>query len=143
VEHARRHTTFHARCGTSFLLVVVVVAIVLFAVVFPLLPWLDEGIGSHLSAILIKIPMLLPIAGLAYEFNRWAAGHLGNPFVRMLVSPGFLMQRLTTREPTDPMLEVSLTSLKAALKRCAAGVDNADSDVVVYRDFADICSRLV
>jgi uncharacterized protein YqhQ len=78
---------------------------------------------------------------MAYELNRWAANHLDNPLVRALVSPGFLMQRLTTREPTDEMLEVSLTSLKAALSRHEAG-EPGDS-FAVYRDFAEICSRLV
>jgi uncharacterized protein YqhQ len=141
VDHAREHTTFHARCGTSFLLVVVVAAIVLYAMAIPLIPGLDDRLSSHFLAILIKIPLLLPIAGMAYELNRWAANHLDNPLVRALVSPGFLMQRLTTREPTDEMLEVSLTSLKAALKRHEAD-DNAES-VVVYRDFTEICSRLV
>ena len=83
---------------------------------------------------------MFPIAGLAYEVNRWAADHLDNAVVRALVSPGFLMQRLTTREPTDEMLEVSLTSLRAALNRHEAG-EPGDS-FVVYRDFAEICTRL-
>jgi uncharacterized protein YqhQ len=142
VEHARRHTTFHARCGTSFLLVVVVSAIVLFAVVFPLIPGLGDGVGSHALAIAIKIPLLLPIAGLAYEANRLAANHLDNPLVRLFVSPGFLMQRLTTSEPTDEMLEVALSSLKAALRRHQVGAEDEDP-VAVYRDFAEICARVV
>lgn len=142
VEHARRHTTFHARCGTSFLLVVVVSAIVLFAIVFPLIPGLGNGFGSHALAILMKVPMFLPIAGLAYEANRYAAKHLDNPLVRLFVSPGFLMQRLTTREPSDDMLEIALSSLKAALRRNEAGVDDVDP-VIVYRDFAEICTRVL
>ena len=144
VEHARKYTTFHARCGTSFLLVVVVVAILLFAVVFPLIPWLGEGWTSHFAAVLIKIPLLLPVAGFAYELNRWASKHLNNRWVRALVSPGFLMQRLTTREPTDEMLEVSISSLKAAIARDKVKEEKAEPEnVVVYRDFADVCSRLV
>jgi uncharacterized protein YqhQ len=141
VEHARRHTTFHTRCGTSFLLVVVVAAIFLYAMVIPWLPGLDDRLGSHLVALLVKIPLLFPIGALAYEFNRWAANHLDHALVRLLVSPGFLMQRLTTREPTDDMLEVAIASLRAALER-HAGDDPQDS-VVVYRDFAEICNRLV
>ncbi len=142
VEHARRHSTFHARCGTSFLLVVVVSAIVLFAIVFPLIPGLGDGLGSHVVAVLIKIPMLLPVAGLAYEINRWAANRLSNPLVRLIVTPGFLMQRLTTRAPDDEMLEVALTSLKAALRRHQVGSE-LDDPVNVYQNFAEICTRLV
>lgn len=142
VQHARKHSTFHARCGTSFLLVVVVAAIALFALVIPLIPGLGEGFGSHFAAVLLKIPMLLPIAGLAYEINRWAANHLSHPLVRIIVTPGFLMQRLTTSQPDDEMLEVALTSLKAALRRHAVGSE-LDDPVEVYQDFTEICLRLV
>lgn len=142
VENARKHSTFHARCGTSFLLVVVVAAIALFAIVIPLIPGLGDGFGSHAAAVLLKIPMLLPIAGLAYEINRWAANHLSNPLVRAIVTPGFLMQRLTTSEPDDEMLEVALTSLKAALRRNELGSELEDP-VAVYENFAEICMRLV
>ena len=141
VEHARGHTTFHARCGTSFLLVVVVAAIAMFAIVFPLIPGLGDGYGSHLLAIALKIPMLFPIAALAYEFNRWAANHLGNPLVRVMVTPGFVMQRLTTRQPTDDMLEVALASLKAAMRRHDVG-EELDDPIEIYRDFSEICTRL-
>ncbi len=141
VEHARTHTTFHARCGTSFLLVVVVVAIVVFAMLLPLLGLKNEMLG-HVTAVLIKVPLLLPIAALAYELNRYAAKHLNNPLVRLFVAPGFLMQRLTTREPTDEMLEVALASLVAALKQKATGSVQA-ANVAIYQDFADVTRRVV
>jgi uncharacterized protein YqhQ len=142
VEHARRHTTFHARCGTSFVLVVVVAAILIFALVFPLLPALGEGWSSHLLAILIKVGLLLPVAGLAYEVNRFAADHLHLTLVRWLVTPGFWLQRLTTREPTDDMLEVGLASLRAALKRNELAAESADESLAVYRDYADLAARM-
>ena len=140
VAHARTHTTFHARCGTSFLLVVVLFAVALFVIVFPLLPGLSNNLGGHATAIGIKILLMLPVGGAAYELNRWAASRLQNPLVRALVAPGFLMQRLTTREPNDEMLEVALGSLKAALIRNEAA-ERSDG-VVVYKGYADLQSRL-
>lgn len=142
VAHARTHTTFHARCGTSFLLVVVLASIVVFAVILPLVPGLGDGLGSHLGALAIKIPLLLPIAALAYEVNRYAAEHLQSRVVRALVTPGFWMQRLTTRKPTDDMLEVSIASLKAALHRQAAGAGSAPASIVVYPDFGAVLRAL-
>ena len=141
VSHARAHTTFHARCGTSFLLVVVVASIAVFAIILPLVG-LGEGWSSHALAVLIKVPLLLPIAALAYELNRYAADHLGNPVVRFLVTPGFWLQRLTTREPTDDMLEVSITSLKSALKRQAMGDTESASQISVYKDFSAVLSGM-
>ena len=140
VAHARQHTTFHARCGTSFLLVVVVASIFVFAILLPLVG-LGEGVASHVKAILIKVPLLLPIAALAYEANRFAADHLGNAAVRLLVTPGFWLQRLTTREPEDSMLEVAIASLATALRRNEAGAAGEASRVVVYRGFAEVPSR--
>ena len=144
VAHARRHTTFHARCGTSFLLVVVLLAIVLFSVIFPLLPQLGSGWRTHFITIGLKIPLMLPVAGLAYEFNRWAANHLERPGVRLLVAPGFFMQRLTVSEPTDDMLEVALAALEAALAsgRKASACAQANQGLA-YQKFADVCARQV
>lgn len=143
VDEARVQTTYHARCGTSLLLVVVVLAIVLFAIVFPLIPGLGEGVRSHILTIAIKIPLMLPVAGFAYEFNRWAATRLASPVVRFLVWPGLMLQRLTTREPSDDMLEVALSSLKAALRQHEKALATNSEVVEVYRDFSDVCVRVV
>jgi uncharacterized protein YqhQ len=137
VAHARAHTTFHARCGTSFLLVVVVASIVVFAILLPLVG-LGEGWSSHVTAVAIKIPLLLPIAALAYEANRFAANHLSHPLVRLFVTPGFWLQRLTTREPTDDMLEVSIASLKSALRSYQVGGIGSSSQILVFHDFAAV-----
>ncbi len=142
VAHARRHTTFHARCGTSFLLVVVVAAILVFALVFPLLPGLGDGALGHLAAVGLKVPLLLPVAGLAYEVNRWAATRLERRLVRWLVTPGFWLQRLTTREPDDAMLEVALLSLRAALARRAQEPASSEVVIRVFPDYAATAQAL-
>lgn len=93
----------HPRCGTAFLLTVVVFSILLFALLgpMPLLP--------RLALRVLLIPVL---ASLAYEYLRWSARHFKNPLVRALVAPNLALQRLTTRKPDKKMLEVSIAAFK-------------------------------
>lgn len=98
----------HPRCGTSFLLTVVVFSIVLFSLFGPLTFWWRLG-----SRILL-LPLL---AGIAYEYIRWTANHLENTFVRWLIKPNLMLQRLTTREPGLDMLEVAISAFNTMLER--------------------------
>lgn len=124
VENAKTFTTFHARCGTSFILFVLVLSIFMFAVVFPFIPTVsDITIVNHLAMIVIKIPLMAPLAGFAYEVNRFAARHPDQLWVQLLVGPGRLMQKLTTKEPSDDQLEIALAAMRAALAREASLVD--------------------
>ncbi len=93
----------HPRCGTAFLLTVVVFSILLFALIgpMPLLP--------RLLTRLLLIPVL---ASLAYEYLRWSAAHFNNPIVRLLVAPNLALQDLTTRPPDKKMLEVGIAAFK-------------------------------
>jgi uncharacterized protein YqhQ len=144
VAHAQRHTTFHARCGTSFLLLLVLLAMASFALLFPLLPALGEGWQAHVVAVALKIPLMLPLGGLAYEFNRWASTCMHRPWVRMLTAPGRWLQSLTVVEPTDDMVEVALVALKASLSRSRkAVVVSAPDPRFSYQKFADVCARQV
>ncbi len=118
VEHARGKSTAHPRCGTSLILLVIAVSIVVFAVVLPFVPVVFEhDLAQALFLLAVKLPLLLPIAGIAYEGQRLAAKHPGNALVRALIAPGMLMQRLTTREPGDAELEVALAALRKAVWR--------------------------
>jgi uncharacterized protein YqhQ len=94
----------HPRCGTAFLLTVVVLSILLFALLGPLPLW------QRLLSRLLLIPV---VAGLAYEYIRFTARHLSNPLVRFLVIPNLALQRLTTREPDEHMLEVAIAAFQA------------------------------
>jgi len=118
VENARLFGTLHPRCGTSFLFVVVGVA-VLFHVVF--LPWVprlhDNNWLNQLLLILVKLPMVLPIAGVAYELQRLTARKDCPRMLRWLALPGMWLQRITTQPPTDAQLEVALLAMQRALKR--------------------------
>lgn len=104
VENVSRFPLEHPRCGTSFLLTLVLLSIVIFTLIGPLpLFW-------RLFSRILFIPIL---AGLAYEFIRWTANHLDWPLVRWLIKPNLALQRLTTKEPTPDMLEVSIAAFNA------------------------------
>lgn len=150
LENARRFTTFHARCGTSFVLFVLVLSIFMFAAIFPMIPRVsDVALINHLAMIFIKIPLMVPLSGIAYEINRYAARHPDQWWVQLLVGPGRLMQRLTTREPDDDQLEIAIAAMRAALRResAMANVDPAhvrskDGQVAVFRDFEAVSNAL-
>ncbi|MFZ5448365.1 MAG: DUF1385 domain-containing protein [Thermodesulfobacteriota bacterium] len=118
VAHARRHPTAHARCGTSFILVVLLVSILIFTVFFPLFPALTQrGLVNNIFQVVIKVGLMFPIAALSYEIIRWGGKHPHSPLARILLWPGLATQRLTAREPDDSQLEVALEALKAVLAR--------------------------
>lgn len=155
VEHTRPQSTAHPRCGTSLILLVIAVSVFVFAAALPFLPKVsDNTLVQTLFAFAVKVPLLLPIAGLAYEAQRLAAKHPSNPLVRMLIAPGMLMQRLTTREPGDKELEVALTALRKAVwreKLAAEGSEGADvvplvtasePSVEVYADFGEVAEKV-
>ena len=105
VENVRKHSKHHPRCGTAFLFVVMIISVI----VHCLLP--DLGLWLNILMRLVTLPV---IAGLAYEFNRYAGRH-ENKFVKILRAPGMAMQRFTTREPDDDMIEVAIVALNEAL----------------------------
>jgi len=107
VEAVRVHDKAHVRCGTSFLFVVLVIAIVVFALV---------GRPSLWLMILSRILLIPVIAAFGYEFIHFGAKHARNPFVRAVLIPGLWLQGMTTREPGDDQIEVALVALKTALE---------------------------
>jgi uncharacterized protein YqhQ len=107
-KSVQAHSLIHVRCGTAFLLWVMVVAIVVFAFV---------GSPGILWLVASRILLLPVIAGLAYEVIRLAARFSSHAPVKAVLMPGLWLQRLTTREPSDDQVEVSIASLEAALAR--------------------------
>lgn len=103
-ESVARYPLEHARCGTAFLLTLVVFSVIFFSLLGSL------PVGIRLLSRIVFIPVL---AGFAYEYIRWTANHLSSPFVRVLVKPNLALQRLTTREPSLDMLEVSIAAFQA------------------------------
>ena len=141
VRQVRSFSTRHARCGTSFFLLMLLWAILLFSVVFPLLPDLGQGLRGHLLALALKVPLLLPTAALAYECNRWAARHARRKVAQMLLLPGYWLQALTIRPPADEMIEVALVALRAALSRGSDVKATAQRPPLALRHVADAVIR--
>ncbi len=116
VENARGFPRLHPRCGTSFLILVMLISIVCFSAVFALLPAARAaGSWRSLPFVGLKILLMLPVAGLAYELIRFCSKRMDRALTRAVVSPGMWLQRLTTREPSDDQLEIALAALKSAL----------------------------
>lgn len=107
VEAVKRYGTAHRRCGTSFLFVVLVIAIIVFALV---------GLPALWLLVVSRIVLVPVIAALGYEVIYFSANHADNPVVRALSVPGLWLQSMTTREPTDDQLEVALAALGRAIE---------------------------
>ena len=121
VENVREQTRLHPRCGTSFLLVVMILSILVFSVavsalleVFPALAALEGTFRFRLIKIVFKLMLLPLVVSVAYEINRWV-GKNDNVFTRILTAPGLWMQNFTTNEPDDAMIEVAITAVNAVL----------------------------
>jgi uncharacterized protein YqhQ len=121
VDNVRAQTRLHPRCGTSFLLVVMVLSILLFSVATVLLLKMIPGLAAmrgsflyRLILIVCKLLMLPLVVAIAYEINRWAGRH-NNWFTKILTAPGMWFQTFTTKEPDDDMIEVGIAALQAVV----------------------------
>ena len=121
VENVRQQTRLHPRCGTSFLLVVMVISILIFSIassallaIVPALEAMRGGFLYRLIMILFKLLLLPLVVSITYEINRWAGRH-DNWFTRILTAPGMWLQNFTTNEPDDQMIEVGITAVQAVL----------------------------
>lgn len=103
VENVRKSSKEHKRCGTSFLVFVVVISIILYLFI---------RVDSHALKVLIRVLLIPVIAGISFELLR-AAGRSNNPVINLLSKPGMWVQRLTTKEPDDDMIEVGIASVEA------------------------------
>jgi uncharacterized protein YqhQ len=104
--NVQKYSTAHARCGTAFLLAVLVIAIFVFSLVGRQTLWL---------LIVSRILLLPVIAAIAFEVTQYGARHMDNVFIKWLVAPGLWLQSLTTRQPDDSMVEVAIAALKEVL----------------------------
>jgi uncharacterized protein YqhQ len=106
VEAVRKYPTAHQRCGTEFLVVVIILSIFAFSLV---------GRQPPLIMIASRLLLIPIIAAVGYEILRFGARHRGNPAVKVLMYPGILVQMITTKRPTDDMIEVAIVSMQEAL----------------------------
>jgi uncharacterized protein YqhQ len=107
VEAVKNYSTAHARCGTAFLFIVLIVAIFVFALVGQPTLWIR---------ILSRIALIPVIAAISYEIMKLGANHVDNPIVRILLAPGLLLQSITTREPDDSQIEAAISALNEVIK---------------------------
>jgi len=121
VENVRKQCRFHPRCGTSFLLIVVVLSVLLFSVVstgllntIPALAAIKGSFGYRLIMMGVKLLLLPVLVSIAFEINR-LVGRYDNWFTNLLTAPGLWMQRITTNEPDDAMIEVGIAAVQAVL----------------------------
>jgi uncharacterized protein YqhQ len=103
-ENVQKHSLEHPRCGTSFLLTLMLLSVLIFSLLGPM------SLGVRLLTRVLFIPIL---AGIAYEYIRWTASHMDSVFVKTLIKPNMALQRLTTREPSLDVIEVSIAAFKA------------------------------
>ena len=110
VENVRKKSTLHPRCGTNFLMIVMLISMFVFA----FLGW--PGLAERILSRILLMPV---IAGVSYEIIRFAGNHCDNPVVHGAILPGLLLQKLTTREPDDEMMEVAIEAVKAVIPHSA------------------------
>lgn len=105
-ENIREYSTLHPRCGTNFLLIVMLVSIFTFA----FLGW--PSLAERIASRIVLMPL---VAGISYEVIRFAGNNFKKGWVKIIIMPGLMLQKLTTREPSDDQIEVAVEALKAAL----------------------------
>ena len=125
VENVRGCKRFHPRCGTSFIFIIIIVSIIISSVVLLLFPVLNgTNTVIRILWVLVKVVVIIPIVtGISYEMIKYAGRH-DNIVTKIFSAPGLWMQRITTSEPTDEMIEVGIVSLKAVI------TDNPEDDTI-------------
>lgn len=121
VENVRKMSRFHPRCGTAFMFVMIIISVLVSSALVLIFPTLAEV--NRVLWIAVKIAILPLVMGLGYEFIKFA-GKYDNGIVKVLSYPGLLMQRITTVEPTDDIIEVAIESIKAVI------TDNPEDDKI-------------
>ena len=128
-ENARSFPRLHVRCGTAFLIMVMIIAILVYTIIplnLLIEGWGISGPAAFALLIVVRIALMPLIAGISYEITvKWAGSHPENPLVRIVLWPGMQMQRLTTNEPDDSMLECAIEAMRLVLDREKEELQNA------------------
>jgi len=122
VKNIRKYSTLHPRCGTAFIMIVLVVAILTFSIITPVIlgifpQLLDMNtVLRRIILFLIRISLLPVIAGLSYELLKYSAKYENNQIMKFMIFPGLLMQKITTKKPNKSQIEVAIASVKSILQ---------------------------
>ncbi len=137
VENVQAQSTLHPRCGTTFLLVVIVVSIILGSLAAPILMPDIEGWLGQVALLIMRIGLLPIIAALSYEFQRLSARYCTTGWRRVVLYPGFLFQKITTRLPDDDQVEIAIAAMEAAAWRNRIQDDEPHGEEpIVFASFA-------
>jgi uncharacterized protein YqhQ len=115
VDAAREYTTFHPRCGTSFILLVTIVCIFLFSIIDAIIIHFFGPYPNVITRSLVHIVLIPFVSGLSYEVLRFSDKHQNIPIMRLMIQPGLWLQHITTKEPSDEQLSIALKALRAVL----------------------------
>jgi len=122
IVNIKKYSTLHPRCGTAFIMIVMVVAILTFSIITPVILMIFPQLldmNNFLRKIilfLIRISLLPLIAGISYEFLKFSAKYENKPIMKMFIFPGLLMQKITTKEPNKKQMEVAIEAVKKVLR---------------------------
>jgi len=122
IKNINKFSTLHPRCGTAFLMFVLVVAIITFSIIIPIILMIFpnllnlHAIFRRTILILMRISLLPLIAGLSYEFLKFSAKYEKNSIMKILIWPGLLLQKITTKEPNEKQVEVAMEAVKKILQ---------------------------
>jgi len=138
VENVRKQSTLHPRCGTTFLIVVIFVSVIAGTIVTPLFmpEWATGRFEQNLITLAVRIALLPPVAAMSYELQRLSARYCTTGPLQVLLWPGFLFQKITTREPDDSQLEIAITAMRAAIWREENEAAAADEEPLVFDSFS-------
>ena len=139
VENVKKQKRFHPRCGTSFIFVILIISILISSALVVAFPALSAD-ENRILWMAIKILIVPLTVGIGYEFIKYAGKH-DNIFVKILAAPGLWMQRLTTNEPTDDIIEVGIESLKAVLDDVKSD-DNIEKTAFIFSADSLFCCLL-
>lgn len=109
VKNVKKFSTIHPRCGTSFLVLTLIISILIFSLIPVSL--------AYWKLLLLRLPLLFPIGGVSYEFLKLGDKHRNNWFLKGLVVPGMWVQKITTKKPNEKQIEVAIATVKALLKK--------------------------
>ncbi len=143
VENVRAESRLHPRCGTTFLVVVIGVSIVMGAFSTPILLPHAKGTLGFIQTFILRVALLPFVAAISYELQRVSARYCTTGPLRVLLYPGFLFQQITTREPDDAQLEIAIAAMELARVRDAKPADpGAPDELHVYSGFAEMSAAV-
>ncbi|MCG8555191.1 MAG: DUF1385 domain-containing protein [Proteobacteria bacterium] len=135
VDNVQRQSKLHPRCGTTFLIVVIVISIVLGSLATPLLLPGAQGVSGQLLTLALRLALLPIVAGMSYELQRWLARQPDSGLLGVLLWPGYAFQLITTREPDDTQVEIAIAAMQTAIWRETVGREVPEGEPLVFRGF--------